>query len=130
MSINAVSVSGNIGWCDLRATASGSSILTFSVAVNERVRKGEEWTDYTNWIDVVVFGRRAESLGKILSKGTKVAVTGRLRYSSWEKDGQKRSKVEIIASDVDLMQRRDGQSQGEPQGQQSVPQDEFYDYPF
>ena len=112
MSINSVSVSGNIGRCELRVTASGSSVLTFSVAVNERVKKGDEWEDYTNWVDCVVFGKRAESLDRILTKGMKVAVTGRLRYSSWEKDGKRRSKLEVIANDVDLMQRRDGDGSG------------------
>jgi len=79
--------------------------------VSERIKKGDNWEEYTNWIDVVVFGRRADSLSKILAKGMKVAVSGKLRYSTWEKDGQKRSKLEVIADDVDIMQRRDSQSQ-------------------
>jgi single-strand DNA-binding protein len=112
MSINCVSVSGNIGRCELRATSNGGNVLTFSLAVNERVKRGEEWDDYTNWVDCVVFGKRAESLSRIISKGTKVAVSGRLRYSSWEKDGKRRSKLEVIANDVDLMQRRDGDGSG------------------
>lgn len=109
MSINNVCISGNIGRDpEIRATQGGSSILTFSLAVSERVKKGEEWTDYTNWVDVVVFGRRADSLHRILAKGMKVAIDGKLRYSTWERDGQKRSKIEVIANDVDIMQRRDG----------------------
>ena len=116
MSINRVSLSGNIGRDpEVRATQSGLSILSFSLAVNERVKKGEEWTDYTNWFDVVMFGRRADSLGNILTKGMKVAVDGKLRYSTWERDGQKRSKVEVIADEIDIMQRRDG-SQGQQNG--------------
>lgn len=113
MSINRASLSGNIGRDpEIRSTQSGMSILTFSLAVNERVKKGEEWTDYTNWFDVVVFGKRADSLHNILTKGMKVAIDGKLRYSTWERDGQKRSKIEVIANDVDIMQRRnDSQSQ-------------------
>lgn len=108
-SLNVVSLSGNIGRDpELRSSQAGTSILSFSLAVNERVKKGDEWTDYTNWVDVVVFGRRADSLGKILAKGMKVALTGKLRYSTWERDGQKRSKLEVIADDIDIMQRRDG----------------------
>lgn len=125
MSINIVSISGNVGRDpEVRSTKGGTSVLTFSVAVNERVKNGNEWTDYTNWVDVTVFGRRAESLGQILKKGMKVAVSGRLRYSSWDKDGQKRSKIEVIASDVDLMQRRDQQQAKQQQGyqQQYAPQ--------
>lgn len=121
MSINRVNLSGNVGRDpELKSTQAGTSILSFSLAVNERVKKGDEWTDYTNWVDVVVFGRRADSLGKILTKGMKVALDGRLRYSAWERDGQKRSKLEVIAEDIDIMQRRDGahaQQQGYQQQQ-------------
>lgn len=126
--MNSVAISGNIGKDpELRASASGTSILSFSVAVNERIKKGDEWTDYTNWVDVVVFGKRAESLGNILTKGMKVAVAGKLRYSQWERDGQKRSKLEVIADDVDLMQRRE---QGQPpQGQYNAPQGQYGQQP-
>ena len=133
MSVNRVTLSGNIGRDpEVRATQSGTSILTFSLAVNERVKKGENYEDYTNWVDVVVFGRRADSLGKILAKGMKIAIDGRLRYSTWERDGQKRSKLEVIAEDVDIMQRRDSQGQQNasyaPQQQQQAtyPQQQQY----
>lgn len=110
--MNSVALSGNIGHDpEIRSTQSGTSILSFSLAVSERVKKGDEWTEYTNWVDILVFGRRADSLGKILSKGMKVAVSGKLRYSTWERDNVKRSKLEVIADDVDIMQRRDSQSQ-------------------
>ena len=129
MSINHVVLSGNIGrQPDVRVTPTGANILTFSLAVNERVKKGDAWEDYTNWVDVVVFGKRAESLSKILEKGMKVTVDGKLRYSSWEKDGGKRSKIEIIANDIDIMQRK-GESQGGYQqqngGQQSYQQNNY-----
>lgn len=115
LSINLVSISGNLGRdSEIRSTQSGTSILTFPLAVSERIKKGDNWEDYTNWIDVVVFGRRADSLSKILAKGMKIAVSGHLRYSSWERDGQKRSKLEVIADDVDIMQRSDG-SKGQQQ---------------
>lgn len=143
--INVVTVSGNVGRDpELRQTVTGTNIMTFSLAVNERVKRGEEWEDYTNWFDIVVFGRRAEGLSKVLAKGMKLAVSGKLRYTSWEKDGQKRSKVEIIADNVDIMQRkeatqgqqqpmhgqqyqRQGQYQQQPQ-QQYAPQNASYDY--
>lgn len=128
MSINAVALSGNVGRApELRQTPSGAYILTFSLAVNERIRKGDEWTDHANWVDCVVFGKRAEGLSKVLEKGMKVCLSGRLRYSSWEKDGSRRSKLEVIAENVDIMQRRDahqGQQQP-PQGQQQTPQGNY-----
>ena len=121
MSINKVALSGNITRdVDLRQTASGSAILVFGIAVNERIKRGDDWEDYPNFFDCVMFGRRAESLSKIMRKGMKVALSGRLRYSSWEnKDGQRRSKVEVIAEEVELMQRRDGS--GQHGGNQGVP---------
>ena len=114
--MNSVALSGNIGRDpEVRATQSGTIILSFSLAVNERVKRGDAWEDYVNWIDVCMFGRRAESLGNILKGGMKVCVSGRLRYSTWEREGQKRSKIEVIADDVDIMQRRDN-SQTQPNG--------------
>ena len=109
MSINRVNISGNLTRDpELRVTASGTQILAFGVAVNDRHRNPQtnEWEDVPNFVDCVVFGKRAESLSSILSKGSKVAIDGKLRYSSWEtSDGQKRSKLEVVVDEVDLMQR-------------------------
>ena len=113
MSVNRVVLTGNLTRTpDMRATASGTEVMVFGIAVNERVRKGDDWEDYANFFDCVMFGKRAASLSKILSKGMKVCVSGRLRYSSWEKDGQRRSKVEVIADEIDIMQRRQGEGDG------------------
>lgn len=111
MAINAVAISGNLTRdMEVRATASGMSIGRFGVAVNDR-RKNQsgEWEDYANFIDCVMFGRRAESLEQYLAKGTKVAVEGRLHYSAWEKDGQKRSKLEVVVDELEFLSRGDGQ---------------------
>ena len=130
MSINKVFISGNLTRdCELRSTASGMAVLGFGVAVNDR-RKNQrtgEWEDYPNYIDCTVFGARAESLSWMLAKGSKVAVEGKLRYSSWERDGQRRSKVEVVAEEVELMQRRDGSqggSRSEPPYVEATPYDE------
>lgn len=116
MSINKAILSGNLTRDpELRSTPSGSTVLVFGIAVNERIKKGDEWEDYPNFFDCVMFGRRAESLSRILRKGMKVCVDGRLRYSSWEnKDGQRRSKVEVIVDQIDIMQRKgDGDGSGD-----------------
>lgn len=108
MSINRVAISGNIGNDpDLRQTASGVQVLSFSVAVNDRV-KGEDgqWTDRPNWIDCTMFGARAQSVSRFLSKGSKVAIDGKLRWSQWERDGQKRSKIEVIVDEIEFMTSR------------------------
>lgn len=107
MSINQVTISGNLGRdSELRKTQSGMAILSFTVAVNERRKNSQgEWSDYTNWIGVSMFGTRAEKLHDYLKKGTKVCVQGKLRYSEWERDGAKKSKIEVIADEIELMQK-------------------------
>ena len=113
MSINRVSISGNLTRSpELRATQGGKSILTFGVAVNDRRRNPQtgEWEDVPNFVDCVVFGARAEALGKFLSKGSKVAIDGKLRYSSWEKDGQRRSKLEVIVEECEFLSQREAQN--------------------
>lgn len=101
MAINTATVSGNLTRdAELKGTA-----LTWTVAVNDRVKNQDtqEWEDRANFIDCVMFGARAEKVAPYLTKGAKVAVTGRLRWHQWETDGQKRSKVEIVAAEVVFM---------------------------
>jgi single-strand DNA-binding protein len=107
MSINKVLISGNLTRDpELRSTAGGVNILSFGVAVNDRRRNANgEWDDYPNYIDCTIFGVRAESLSRILTKGMKVAIEGKLRWSQWERDGQKRSKIEVIVDELELMSR-------------------------
>ena len=114
MSINKVFISGNLTRdCELRATQGGSQVLTFGVAVNDRRRNPQsgEWEDYPNFIDCVVFGNRASALQKFLSKGSKVAIEGKLRYSSWEKDGHRRSKIEVIVDECEFLSGSKAQNQ-------------------
>ena len=132
MSINRVVVSGNLTRDpELRVTPGSTQVLGFGVAVNDRRRNQQtgEWEDYPNFIDCTMFGNRAEALSRILHKGMKVAIEGKLRYSSWEdkNGGGRRSKVEIIPDEVVLMsQNPNGQQapQYAPQGyqQQYAPQ--------
>lgn len=111
MSINKVMVTGNLTRdAELRTTPSGTAILTFGIAVNDRRRnQNGEWEDYANFVDCTMFGRRAEALQKYLQKGVKVAIEGRLHYSSWEKDGQRRSKLDVTVDELEFMSsRKDG----------------------
>lgn len=116
--INRVIVSGNLTRDpEYRQTASGTSILSFGVAVNDRRKNQQtgEWSDYTNWIDCIVFGARAEPLSRFLSKGAKVAIEGKLRYSSWEaKDGGKRSKLEVVVDEVEFLSTRNQHGAQQP----------------
>nr|WP_314638704.1 single-stranded DNA-binding protein [uncultured Olsenella sp.] len=114
MSINKVVISGNLGRDpELRATRGGSQVCSFSVCVNTRQKQGDEWVDKANWVDVTFFGNRAERLGEYLSKGSHVTVAGRLSQSTWERNGQRRSKLEVIGEDIDFTggQRQQGASQ-------------------
>ena len=116
MSINRVIISGNLTRDpELRQTQSGMLVLGLGVAVNDR-RKNQttgEWEDYPNFIDCTMFGSRAEALSRYLSKGTKVAIEGKLRWSQWERDGQQRSKIEVIVDELEFMSSRNsGQDQG------------------
>lgn len=105
MSINRVNISGNLTRdSELRSANNGTAILNFSVAVNDRRKNASgEWEDVPNYVDCVVFGTRANALHRMLKKGTKVAIEGKLRWSSWEKDGQRRSKLEVIVDELELM---------------------------
>lgn len=117
MSINRVVISGNLTRDpELRATAGGMAVLQLGIAVNDRKKNQStgEWEDVPNFFDVVVFGQRGESLSRFLSKGSKVAIEGKLRWRSWEdkNTGDKRSKVEIIADDIEFMSSRGEGGQG------------------
>ena len=108
MSINRLNISGNLTRDpELRATAGGTQVLSFGVAVNDRRKNPQtgDWEDYPNFVDCTMFGTRAEAVSRYLSKGTKVAIEGKLRYSSWERDGQRRSKLEVIVDEIEFMSR-------------------------
>ena len=109
MSINRVNITGNLTRDpELRATAGGTQVLSFGVAVNDRRRNAQtgEWEDYPNFVDCTMFGTRAEAVSRFLAKGNKVAIEGKLRYSSWERDGQRRSKLEVIVDEIEFMSSR------------------------
>ena len=96
---------------ELRYTQAGQAVMSLRVATNERYQdKDKEWRERTDFHSCVVWGKRAEGLQKVLRKGTQVYLEGSLRTSSYEKDGQKRYKTEIIVSNVVLCGGRgDGQ---------------------
>jgi len=106
MSINRVIISGNLTRDpELRRTQSGIAILNACVAVNDRRKNPQtgEWEDCPNFVDVVLFGNRADALSAKLAKGTKVAIEGKLRWSQWERDGEKRSKLEVVVDEIEFM---------------------------
>lgn len=133
MSINTCTISGNLTRDpELRATASGTEVLGFSVAVNDRRRNPQTgvWEDIPNYIDCTMFGSRASALANILHKGSGVTVQGKLRWSQWERDGQKRSKIEVVVDEIALHDKKGAA----PAGQAAAPEPEAeylpYDIPF
>lgn len=124
MSINRVIITGNCTRdAELRRTGGGTAVLVFSVAVNDRRKNNQtgEWEDYANFIDCTMFGTRAEKLAEYIKKGTKVAVDGKLHYSSWEsKEGQKRSKLDVTVDSIEFMSKRD-----ERQAERSEPVEDY-----
>ena len=108
--INRVTISGNMTRDpEVRSTASGMTVLSFGVAVNGSVKNNQtgEREDRANFVDCTMFGKRAESVSQYLSKGTKGFIDGSLRFSQWEdKNGNKRSKLEVIVDELEFMSSR------------------------
>lgn len=112
--INNVSLTGRLTRDpELRVTAGGTQLLSFTLAFNTSVRNRQtgEWDERGNFIDCTMFGKRAEALERFLAKGQKVAIVGKLRYATWDKDGQRHSKLDLIVDEIDFMAPRQGGSQ-------------------
>jgi single-strand DNA-binding protein len=88
---------------ELKYTAGGQAVCKFSIAVNRRKKSGDQWVDEANFFDIVLWGRQGESLNQYLLKGKQVGIEGELRQDRWEQDGQNRSKVEIVANNLQLL---------------------------
>jgi single-strand DNA-binding protein len=109
--INKVILIGNLGRDpETRYAQGGSPVTRFSVATSEnwRDRASGESQERTEWHNVVCFGRTAEVAGEYLRKGSKVYIEGSLRTSSWEQEGQKRFKTEVVVRDLQMLDSRMG----------------------
>ncbi|MCC6346538.1 MAG: single-stranded DNA-binding protein [Nitrospirales bacterium] len=99
---------------DVRYTPGGTPVTTLSIAVNSRYKQGDESKEEVLFIDAVVFGKQAETCGQYLAKGRPVLVEGRLRERRWEYEGQKKSKMEVVANNVRFLSSR---KESSPSGQ-------------
>ena len=97
---------------ELKYTTSGQAVCKFSVAVNRRRKNGDQWEDEANYFDVVLWGRQGEALNQYLTKGKSVGVDGELRQDRWQQDGQNRSKIEIVAGNIQLLGGSSGSGGG------------------
>ncbi|MDB5160693.1 MAG: putative Single-stranded DNA-binding protein 1 [Candidatus Saccharibacteria bacterium] len=122
-SFNQVTLMGNLTRDpELRTTPNGQSVCSFSLALN-RSYKGADgnWTEATDFIDVVAWAALGERVAQYLTKGRPALVSGRLQSRSWEQDGQKRSKVEVVAQDVTFLGGGGGAQAGGDEPATSVP---------
>jgi single-strand DNA-binding protein len=92
---------------EVRYTPGGTPVATIPIAVNSKFKQGDEMKDEVLFIDTVVFGKQAEACGQYLSKGRSVLVEGRLRERRWEYEGQKKSKMEVVANTVRFLSKKD-----------------------
>jgi len=110
VSYNRVILAGNlVRDPETRFLPSGTAVASFSIAVNRRYKTNNEVKEEVSYFDIVVFGKTGENCAEYLSKGRPVLVEGRLRQRSWEADGVKRHKIEIVADNVQFL--------GSPRGQ-------------
>lgn len=94
---------------ELRYIPSGTAVSEIGLAINDRFKRNEQWVEETTFVDVTLWARTAEVANEYLSKGSSVLIEGRLKLDTWEKDGQKRSKLRVVG---EKMQMLGGRSQG------------------
>lgn len=129
MALNKVIITGNLTRSPhLRYTPNGTAVAELGLASNRRFKQGDELKEEVCFIDVVAFGRQAETAAQYLDKGRSVTIDGRLQQRRWEtEDGQKRSKHEIVADQIIFNQ--DGKRQdGQGDGQAGPSEDPSYSY--
>jgi single-strand DNA-binding protein len=135
-SFNKVLLMGNLTRDpELRYTPSGAAVASFGLAVNRKYKQGEEWKEEVCFVDITVWGKQAENCAEYLHKGSGVFIEGRLHFHSWESDGQKRNKLDVVANVVQFLGKpgsgggasRAPQDMGGDEGRDPAPAD---DVPF
>ena len=117
-SLNQVFLLGNLTRDpEMRQTSNGQTVCNFGLALNRSFKRGDQWEEATDFVNVVAWGPLGERVGQYLTKGRRVLVQGSLRSSSWEQDGQKRNKLEVWANDVTFLDGRGGEGTGEANGE-------------
>lgn len=110
-SVNRVILIGNITRdIEMRYTQTGTPVCTVGMAMNERIKKGDEWVDEAVFVDVTLWGKTAEVASRYCTKGSPLFVEGRLKLESWEKDGAKHSKLSVVGERIQLLGSKQGES--------------------
>jgi single-strand DNA-binding protein len=117
-SLNQVTLMGNLTRDpELRQTPNGQNVVSFSLALNRSYKdQSGEWQEVTDYVDIVAWGPLAERVSQYLNRGSRCLVQGRLQSRNWEQDGQKRSKVEVLANDVTFLDTRGSNSSSDDGG--------------
>ena len=103
-SLNKVLLLGNLTRDpELRYIASGTAVCSFGIAVNEKYKSGDEWKEKVHFVDITVWGKQGENVAQYLNKGSQALIDGKLNYQTWEKEGEKRSKLEVVANNVQFL---------------------------
>lgn len=104
-SLNQVTLMGNLTRDPELRDANGQNVVGFSLALNRSYKQDDEWKEATDYIDITAWGNLATQVSENVNKGDRVLVSGRLQSRSWEQDGVKRNKVEVLATDVTFLDR-------------------------
>jgi len=115
---------------EIRYTPNGTPVANFAIAVNRRYKQGEETKEEVCFVDIVVFGKQAESCGQYINKGDSVLIDGRLQQRRWEtEDGQRKNKLEVVAQSVQFMPKRAAMA-GRVEDSDQISATEIEDVPF
>merc|ERR1712093_155875 len=91
---------------ELRHIPSGTAVSEIGLAVNDRVKRNNDWVDETTFVDVTLWARTAEVASEYLSKGSPVLIEGRLKLDTWETEGQKKSKLRVVGERMQMLGAR------------------------
>ena len=128
-SFNKVMLMGNLTRDpELRYTSNGLAVANFGLAVNRKFKQGDELKEDVCFVDITVWGKQGENCAEYLSKGRPAFIEGRLQYSTWESDGQKKSKLEVVANAVQFLGSRRASQSNSPEGNNQVSSED--DVPF
>lgn len=132
--MNQVSVVGRVTRdAELKYTTSGYAVTKFSIATNNQKKQGDQWVDEASFIDITLWGKPAEGVTRFLTKGQRIGVEGRLKQERWEKDGQQRSKLTVVATTIQLLGTKpqaQGTERGEERGYDPSSEEFEDDIPF
>jgi single-strand DNA-binding protein len=100
-------------------------VSDIGLAVNDRIKRNDQWVDEPVFVDITLWGRTAEIANEYLSKGSSVLIEGRLKFDRWEKDGQKHSKLRVVGERLQMLGGREGGRGGGRSGGPSAEQPQY-----